>query len=110
MNEQQQNHEPPRHGVGDFDFDGWVNLAQADPAAYFSARRQVIDACIAAAPAHLTEDLRRLQNQVDFTRASCGSPMEAVRKIADLMDDHVQLLGHQLHVLKRETVRLRDKS
>ncbi len=98
----------PAHGPGNFDFEGWRKLAADDPAAYFDARRWAIDAFIAAAPVR-SDELRQLQNQLDAMRASAGSPLKAVWQITGMMQDHVELLGHQLDVLKRETDRLRAR-
>lgn len=98
----------PAHGPGNFDFEGWRQLAADDPAAYFDARRWVLDAFIAAAPDRSVE-LRHLQNRIDAMRASAGSPLKAAWQITGMMQDHVELLGHQLDVLKRETDRLRSR-
>lgn len=98
----------PRHAPGEFDFDGWSRLAAEDPAAYFDARRHVIEALIGAARDEGGR-LRRLQNQIDATRAAAGSPLKAAWQISGLMHDHVELLGHQLDVLQRETDRLRAR-
>lgn len=96
----------PDYSAGSFDFDGWHRLAVDDPGAYFDARRQVIDTFIASSP-ESAEALRTLQNQIDAMRACAGSPLKGVWQISGLLRDHVELLGHQLDVLKRETERLR---
>lgn len=98
----------PAHQPGDFDFEAWAQLAQRDTAGYFQARRRVIDAFIASAPDHAARGLRELQNDIDKLRACAGSPLKAAWQISGLMQDHVDLLGHQLDVLKRETDRLRE--
>lgn len=98
----------PAHGPGNFDFEGWRKLAADDPAAYFDARRWAIDAFIAGTPDR-GDELRLLQNRIDAMRASAGSPLKAAWQITGMMQDHVELLGHQLDVLKRETDRLRAR-
>lgn len=94
---------------GAFDFEGWSQLAQRDAAGYFLARRTAIESFIAAAPEHVAEGLRRLQNNIDNLRACAGSPLKATWQISGLMQDHVDLLGHQLDLLRRETDRLSER-
>ena len=99
----------PRHQPGEFDFEAWSQLAKDDSAAFFRARRRVIDAFIASAPDHAADGLHQLQNSIDNLRACAGSPLKAAWQITGLMQDHIDLLGHQLEVLKRETDRLRGQ-
>ena len=99
----------PRFEPGAFDFEGWSQLAQRDAAGYFQARRTAIESFIAAAPEHVAEGLRRLQNNIDNVRACAGSPLKATWQISGLMQDHVDLLGHQLDLLRRETERLSER-
>lgn len=99
----------PGSQPGEFDFDAWSQLAQNDSVGYFEARRRAIESFIAAAPDHAAEGLRQLQNSIDNLRACAGSPLKAAWQITGLMRDHVDLLGHQLDVLKRETERLQSQ-
>lgn len=96
----------PCFDAGGFDFEGWSQLAQRDAAGFFRARRTAIETFIASAPKHVAEGLRRLQNNIDNVRASAGSPLRATWQISGMMHDHVDLLGHQLGLLRQETERL----
>lgn len=97
----------PEFAAGRFDFDGWQRLAQSNPQAYFSARQAAIDAFIAAHP-DSAHRLCELQDRIDATRVTAASPLLAAKQLSDMMHDHVQLLGHQLAVLQRETDRMRQ--
>ncbi len=99
----------PCFDAGAFDFEGWSQLAQRDAAGFFRARRTAIESFIASAPEHVAEGLRRLQNNIDNVRASAGSPLRATWQISGMMQDHVDLLGHQLDLLRRETERLSER-
>jgi hypothetical protein len=99
----------PCFDAGAFDFEGWSQLAQRDVAGFFQARRTAIESFIASAPDHVVEGLRRLQNNIDNLRACAGSPLKATWQISGLMQDHVDLLGHQLDLLRRETERLSER-
>lgn len=95
----------PESSAGHFDFDGWQRLAESNPQAYFSARQAAIDAFIAAHP-DSAHRLSELQDRIDATRVTAASPLLAAKQLSGMMHDHVQLLGHQLAVLQRETDRL----
>lgn len=98
--------EPPAWAPGRFDFDGWSRLADADPAAYFAARRRAIDALIEASPEH-GASLRRLQARIDDMRACAGAPLGAVRQLSSQMAGQLHLLARQIELLERETASLR---
>ncbi|MDB5800309.1 MAG: hypothetical protein JWL63_1248 [Rhodocyclales bacterium] len=89
-----------------FDFDHWSQLAKSDPAAFFAAREQAINAFIAAAPSVHREELRELQRMIDGTRAEAGTPMKAVRQIMGMVADRLELMQGQLHQLREESEEL----
>ncbi|MDB5888247.1 MAG: hypothetical protein JWM03_1119 [Rhodocyclales bacterium] len=86
-----------------FDFDHWSQLALRDPAAFFAAREEAINAFIAAAPSSHREELRELQHLIDGTRAEAGAPMKAVRQMMGMMADRLELMQGQLQLLREES-------
>lgn len=98
--------EVPDFQTANFDFDGWAQLARSDAAGYFRARRCAIESFIAAAPEHVAESLRQLQNTIDNVRACAGSPLVATSQISGLMRERLGLLADQFNQLRHETERL----
>ena len=92
--------------ISSFDFDHWSQLAQRDPAAFFAAREQTINAFIAAAPSAHREELRELQRLIDGTRAEAGTPMKAVRQMMGMVADRLEVMQGQLQQLREESVEL----
>ena len=99
----------PGHQPGEFDFEAWSQLAQNDSAGYFPgpALGDRVIHRLGARPRG--RRLRQLQNNIDNLRACAGSPLTAAWQITGLMRDHVELLGHKLDILRRETERLQSQ-
>lgn len=74
---------------GKFPFDDWAKLAQHDPLAFESARRQVLQSLIDAVPPAQRRRLEGLQWQIDRERERAGNPMASCLKISSLMWDRV---------------------
>jgi hypothetical protein len=83
-----------------FDFDHWSQLAQRDPAAFFSEREQIINAFIASAPPEHRDMLREMQRMIDGTRAEAGTPIKAVRQMMGMMADRLDAMRGQLLQLR----------
>ncbi len=86
-----------------FDFDHWSQLAQRDPAAFFAAREQTINAFIASVPSEHRDELRELQRLIDGTRAEAGTPMKAVRQMMGMVADRLEVMQGQLQQLREES-------
>lgn len=87
----------------DFNFDHWQTLASGDPKRYFDERQQVIANFITSQPEECQSALLEMQAQIDALRASSGSPIVASRQMAQLIEDHLQLLSSQLRQLQDQT-------
>jgi len=72
--------------ANDFDFDTFARLAKDDPDGFNRRRRQLIDANIAAAPAHIQQKLRHLQCRADLVRQGA---LAATQKLSSMMWDSV---------------------
>jgi hypothetical protein len=106
---------PPESGGSDstppdsagFNFDHWCKLAADDPQAFFAAREQAIEACIASNPRpEGRQQMRQLQEQVDGLRVIAGAPDRALQGIATLLGDHLHALAANLTELGGEALRL----
>ncbi len=73
----------------EFRFDEWANLAQRDPLAFESARRQVLQSLIESAPPAQRQRLEGLQWQIDRERDLSDNPMSSCLRISSLMWDTV---------------------
>lgn len=91
-----------------FDFDGWKDLAHADPQAYFAERRRVIENFINTCPPDKQAVLRDLQVRIDASRAMAGSPNQSVRELSRMMEDYLLALSERLMALHRETSALQS--
>ncbi len=91
-----------------FDFDGWKDLAHADPQAYFAERRRVIENFINTCPPDKQAVLRDLQGRIDASRAMAGSPNQSVRELSRMMEDYLLALSERLMALHRETSALQS--
>lgn len=92
---------------GGFDFDHWSRLAANDPRAFFAAREQAIEACIASNPsAEGRRQMRDVQDQVDGLRLVAGNPDRALQGIATMLGDHLHALTASFAGLGEETMRL----
>ncbi len=91
-----------------FDFDGWRDLAHADPNAYFAERRRVIENFINTCPPDKQAVLRDLQVRIDASRAMAGSPNQSVRELSRMMEDYLLALSERLMALHRETSALQS--
>jgi len=78
---------------GDFDVATFVLLAKDEPDEFNRRRRQLIDANISAAPAHIQQKLRHLQCRADLVREGARSPLEATQKLSSMMWDSVGAPG-----------------
>lgn len=87
----------------DFDFDRWSMLARQDPAAFFVARKRVIDEFISSAPATQTETLIGLQARIDCIRVEAGTPTKAMRLLMEMLGEHLDMLQSQLVQLDEES-------
>lgn len=72
-----------------FDFDNWAELAKADPEAFESKRKQLIDDFIASAPESLRKRLVGFQWRIDMERERCDNPLQACIRISNMMWDMV---------------------
>jgi hypothetical protein len=90
-----------------FDFEAWSRLARDDPEGFFRARNEAIERYISSRPEHAVQ-LRELQRQIDGMRAVAGSPLQALRSMASLIEDRMDALCGKLRQLREETDRLRD--
>ena len=92
----------------EFDFDQWRELAERDPAAFFAARRALLERFIAAAPARLSQDLRNLQSAVDCYRAEAGSPDLAAERLMGMLFEHLSALSGHMQQLREQSVQLAE--
>lgn len=92
----------------DLSFEEWAELAQNDPKKFFAERARVIDNYINKQPSDLQRVLRDLQNRIDATRATAGTPNQAVRELSRMMEDYLLALSERLMSLRRETSALQD--
>ncbi len=92
--------------MADFDFDHWRSLAERDPEAFFRARCSAIERFIGAHPAEEARRLREMQGYIDCVRLSAGSPMNALRSVSRLMEEHLAALREQGAALRQATERL----
>ena len=72
-----------------FDFDGWMSLAESDAEAFEQRRRELLQAEIDLAPASLQPRLRGLQWQIDMTRQRCKTPALASARLFEMMWEQV---------------------
>lgn len=72
-----------------FDFDGWMSLAESDAEAFEQRRRELLQAEIDLAPASLQPRLRGLQWQIDMTRQRCKTPAHASARLFEMMWEQV---------------------
>ena len=72
-----------------FDFDEWVALAKADPAAFEARRKQAIEDLVAQAPATRQRRLRCTQWRVDRVRDQCNNPLSACLRLQNMMWDSI---------------------
>ncbi len=70
-----------------YSFDYWAALADSDPQAFESARREVLRALIEAAPAADRRRLNGLQWRVDRTRELAPTALAGAGALAELMWD-----------------------
>jgi hypothetical protein len=75
------------HEIDDFEL--WAKLAESDPDAFEEKRRQMLEAFIAQAPAHLRQRLERLQWRIDQERGKCSTPLSACVRLYSMMWDSV---------------------
>jgi hypothetical protein len=73
------------------DFNQWATLAETDPTAFESMRRDLIERLIESAPEERRLRLRRLQWRIDQERALAKSPLGACIRLSRMMWD--RLLG-----------------
>lgn len=90
----------------EFDFDHWRELAERDPAAFFAARKALLDGYIESAPERLTNDLRTLQAAVDHYRAESGTPVVAVARLMGMIGDHLGALSGHMNELRAQSALL----
>lgn len=91
-----------------FDFDHWCELAKRDPVAFFRARRRLIERFIDAHPAAQASRLREMQAFIDCVRIASGTPMCAVRNIAGMMQERMEVLRRKGAELDEASLRLRE--
>ena len=72
-----------------FDFDQWMELAHADPAAFEELLRREIEWAISQAPESTQPRLRALQWRIDMERAKADTPMAACVSICKMMCNRV---------------------
>ncbi len=75
------------------DFDEWATLATADPAAFETRRRELIETFIARSHPERQQRLRCLQWKIDQIRDLSPTPLSACVKISNLMWDSLTGLG-----------------
>lgn len=92
----------------EFDFDHWRDLAERDPAAFFAARKALLERFIDEAPLRLTQDLRSLQASVDLYRAEAGTPNAAVGRLMEMLGDHLGALSGHMQQLREQSVQLAE--
>ena len=90
-----------------FDFDAWAELASRDPQAYFRKRERAILEFISEHP-HRHQMLMDLQARIDAMRAMSGSPQQALRGLASMLNDHLEALSISMSALREETEHLRE--
>ncbi len=83
----------------DLDFDCWSSFAQHDPEAFERLRCEAIDELIESAPEHMQQRLRGLQWQIDQVRRQSKTPMDACRRLSDMMWDRLVGEGGLLEAL-----------
>jgi hypothetical protein len=71
------------------DFERLAGLAENDPAAFETLRRDAIEAYIASVPPANRERLRRLQWRIDQERRLARTPLGACVRISRMMWDNV---------------------
>jgi hypothetical protein len=69
------------------DFEQLVKLAQEDPEALESLRKNLCEALIQQAPESYQQRLRGLQFKIDMERRRAKTPMAACIKLSSLMQD-----------------------
>lgn len=92
----------------EFDFDYWRELAERDPAAFFAARKALLEGFIESAPERLTADLRNLQSAVDSYRAEAGTPTVAVARLMGMLGDHLGALSGHMNELREQSALLAE--
>ncbi|MDO6387487.1 DUF3135 domain-containing protein [Uliginosibacterium sp. 31-12] len=92
--------------VFDFDFDHWRELAEKDPAAFFAARKALLERFIQSAPSRMDADLRSLQEMVDLSRAEAGTPDIAVGRLMGMLGDHLGALAGHMRQLRDQSDQL----
>ncbi len=73
----------------DFEFQLWVELADANPDAFELARAHVLESLIESAPEANRKRLRGLQWQIDRVRERAPNPLASCFHISDMMWDKV---------------------
>jgi len=85
----------------DFDFEEWATLARDDPAAFERRRREVVQAVIDSAPAHLHQRLEGLQFRLDLERSRSSTPLGACVRMNSLMWAGFHRLRRELNSLTK---------
>ncbi|HFE32734.1 MAG TPA: DUF3135 domain-containing protein [Gammaproteobacteria bacterium] len=91
------------HNTDSLDFDFWKQLAEDDPEAFETLRREKVEQLIARAPAAQRRRLQGLQWQIDQTRKLAGSPMASCLAISNMMWDSLHQLNRRQHELLSAT-------
>jgi hypothetical protein len=69
----------------EFNFDRWVELAKADPAAFEAWRSAWIEEAIASAPPDCRQRMRGLQFRIDLERRRARTPLKACIRLSQMM-------------------------
>lgn len=84
-----------------FDFDYWMELHAADPAAFEEQRAAMIQAEIERAPEQLQRRLRGIQFELDAKRSLSDSPLESCMQMSSQMWESFDMMRTQLNALAR---------
>lgn len=82
-----------------FDFDTWATLASQDAAAFERRREELLAQCIAQAPEHLQDRLRRLQWRIDAERRRYKHPLKSCLALHAMMWESLYGSGGLLEAL-----------
>ncbi|THF60977.1 DUF3135 domain-containing protein [Pseudothauera rhizosphaerae] len=92
--------------MAEFDFDHWRRLAERNPEAFFRARSSAIERFIDAHEAEDARRLREMQGYIDCARLAAGTPLNALRTISRMMEEHLTALHEQGAALREATAQL----
>lgn len=84
----------------DFSFEEWMELAQADPAAFEARRRELIESFLENSSREQRAIGFALQREIDYERARAASPQASFEVIARMLCRQLMFLDEGLHSLR----------